>query len=90
MWPPILQDYCDKERFSTLDGFVINRTPLILVCAKNPKPSNVSGRVGARLPFQNTYQKGIYPFLEQARYYVPDENVVCFGGQIHSQRSHTH
>ena len=29
--------------------------------------------VGVRLPFRNTYQKGIYPFLGQTRYYAPDE-----------------
>ena len=30
--------------------------------------------MGARLPCRNTYQKGIYPFLGQTRYYAPDEN----------------
>ena len=25
------------------------------------------------LPFRNTYQKGIYPFMGQTRYYAPDE-----------------
>ena len=30
--------------------------------------------MGAHLPFRNTYQKGIYPFLGQTRYCAPDEN----------------
>ena len=29
--------------------------------------------IGARLPFRNTHQKGIYPFWGQTRHYVPDE-----------------
>ena len=29
--------------------------------------------MGARLPYRNTYHKGIYPFVEQTRHYAPDE-----------------
>ena len=34
--------------------------------------------MGTRLPFRNTYHKGVYPFLGQTRYYAPDENSGLF------------
>ena len=42
--------------------------------------------MGARLPFRNTYQKGIYPFWGQARYYAPDliGDLSRMGGSTHN------
>ena len=34
--------------------------------------------MGARLPFRNTYHKGMYPFLGQTHYYAPDKNNGLF------------
>ena len=58
--------------------------------AKKTRPGRACRAwMGAHLPFGNTHQKGIYPFLGQTRYCAPDENSGCFRWTVtYSLNSH--
>ena len=72
------------------DIFRSDRTPLILVWAKNMQPSNVSGMDGRASAISKHVPQGNILLLGQTRYYAPEETSCLFRWRIHSQQSHTH